>query len=1615
LPRPTALYDLVNTFGTELQQAENSLAALMRAHWVDHADQREEFINDLAQIAALYGLSPRPEEDVERFREHLKRYVRTFLEGTVTVQGVLRVAAEVLGLRLADSYGEMMMWWTPGAEVLTTIESRGEDAAALLFGFEEAVEQGEPARPARMAGQVDLSGGVDVGPASKLRLKVDSAAAVDVDLSPSVANPAAATLNEIVQAINNAMGARIASSDGQHLVLTSPTTGPASSLEVIELPGDAAPLLWGGSPRTFTGADAASAQATGTVDLSAGADLREARYLRLLVDGTLLAEVDCAGPNPQSTTLEEVVAAINGAFGTALASRDGHFLKLTSPTKGFASRIAFQSPAVQDAREVLLGSVATSHLGSDARSARLAGKNDLSTGADLSSRSKVRVRVDGLPELTVNCAGSNPGRTTLDEIVSSLNAALGATIASHDGRFVRLTSPTVGAASLVAVETLPVLEDASEIIFGLGERVFQGRAATQARLEGSVDLSSGLDLRARHLIRIALDGGTAKDADVRQGIADPGAATLQEIVTALNASLSPGIASHTGRHLVLSSPTVGGASRIDLQPVSSPRILRFVTRAFFSDEAAQLLFGFPERRARGEAASRARLVGDADLTAGVDLREKRFLRIRVDNGPLRDVDCAAKSPRPRVALLEEVVEAINSGQSVNVASHDGRGLVLTSPTAGAASLIDLQPPRPADALDRLLGVDPEAFAGRDATRVRFVATVDLSGGVDLSTADLIRLGVDGATPVEISCAGTDPARTTLSEIVSKINVALGANVAFHDGRRVTLASRTQGSASELMLEVPSGPDATKAIFGIAAPRHYRGAAAAPARVKGKRDLSGGLDLSVARFLRIRVGTATPVEIDCAATAANPALATLPEIINAINTKPSSPIASTDGKHLILSSVNAGSGAVLELQSYTSADARPVLLGQVSDQVSGSAARPAVITGDIETPGPVNLAERRILRIAVDAGRPVDVDVAGAVPEATSLAEVVERINAVLPGLASATDADRLRLTSPTAGPDSRLELLPLRALEVVEYPQEPAADPSQDQFPRSVRHGDRWRIENRGVAETNLEIEIRAPQGAVGPGLVNTATGERIRLLTALRPGDVVRVWREPQDELRATVVHSDGAKEPLPAARILVGPLGAQAWVPFAGEWRLAGGDAEHAATLLLNHAAANRLVEIRARRRGSQENNIRLQVREAVLGPAGPMPVPAGQLVRLAGKVSATSAGYRLVDAADGPLAEMRPGPGVALETHRNRIVAAEGLFHPADGGLAVLLAQAVFPLFDVTVRLGDPPGAFVEETYSQVAIGFPAAAENDLVQQINIRPSQLVVASVLPKSAVLTLPRGRSEWLYTECHAARFNRARFNHARFPGGLCRESAIFNVSRFARTPLEPEAAVFAAAGGSPGPPMELRFRWMIHRPGAFVVNLPADLPEEFGGRFNQARFGSAQDAVESYPNVFTEPPTAEDCMIRVLSEQSKLVEAAVVPRPPIGFQAAPIPFRRPRVRKLSGGTNAEPARLYVSEKDVPGFIEIRARKPGAWGNAIALTVRKSGPARYDVALRYDGARFENAREMVLLGRLLTKEERSLPDLPESLLKPPGPVGVLHAKAAGVRASVSRDRAESNS
>lgn len=104
------------------------------------------------------------------------------------------------------------------------------------------------------------------------------------------------------------------------------------------------------------------------------------------------------------------------------------------------------------------------------RAARFRSNQDLSKGINLVSRYLIRLAVDGGPQFELDLRGLNPIATTLTEIVTTINTALGSKVASavSGGQLLELTSPTVGPMSLLAFypASNPML-DASALVLGL--------------------------------------------------------------------------------------------------------------------------------------------------------------------------------------------------------------------------------------------------------------------------------------------------------------------------------------------------------------------------------------------------------------------------------------------------------------------------------------------------------------------------------------------------------------------------------------------------------------------------------------------------------------------------------------------------------------------------------------------------------------------------------------------------------------------------------------------------------------------------------------------------------------------------------------------------------------------------------------------------------------------------------------------------------------------------------------------------------------------------------------------------------------------------------------------
>lgn len=1617
-PRPDVLYPVADAFGNELLLGENSLAAIMLAHWVDFADKNALQIEDLARIAALYGLAPWMDEatgesmeSVEEFREHLKRYVRTFLEGTVTVQGILRVTAEALALRIADENDQLDRWWTRRQDRVVTIEQRGDDAAARLR-FDKPSSHGSPALPARVTGSVDLSEGINLQGANILRLKIDGVGLGEIDLTEGMPPDALLKPDQIVAIINKAPRPKIAYHDGRHLIIASPQSGTGSKLEVLGGAHDAAARLLGLAPRSYRGSAATSAQLKGTVDLSQPVDLSLERFLRLEVDGKLLAEIDCADADAAHTSLDHIRDAINAALGKPIASHDGHYLILTSPTQGFSSSISVQLPAAQNAASRILGAPIALVHGQDAQPARADSTRDLRGGIDLSERSNIRLKIDGAAPITINCAGVNPAKTERVEIAAAINAAFKAQLATVTERSISVVSQTTGTAGEIIFEP-PPSGDATFEIFGIGSLSFQGSAPTRARLAASplLTTSNGVDVRAQHVLSLAVDGGTPVEIDLRRAasnLTELESLPLDKLAQAINQAMhGVAIASTDGQRLLLASPTIGGLSKLEIPTLEKSRERRFVTRAVITDEAARSVFGFFAREAYGASPISARVTGAPDLSQSADLQKARFLRLTVDGHPTIEIDCAGG--RPRATTLEEIVKKINDelkkvGLTKNVAVHDGKHLILISPSSGSGSRVLIEPPRVA--LERLMGIEPGTFNGADETQVRFTSTVDLSAGIDLEPQATIKLGIDDKAPEEIVLGDAAPTHKSPAEIANAINTRLQAPVASSDGKRISLRSAKKGAESKIVFQTPAAHDVTRSIFGITAPRTYQGAAARPAQAVGKVDLSAPRDLRVFRFLRLSIDGAPAQTIDCASQAAKPEATTLPEIVKSIGAG----FASTqDGKHLILTSPSAGSSAQLTLEAHSEGDAKQPLLGDSPEITPGKAAAPATIVGEATLLSPVNLSNRRLLKIAVDGNRPVEIDVAGAFPAKTFLDEIVARINSVLPNVASATEDDHLKLTSPSAGPQSSLSLQPLRFLEVQEYL--PTAAPP---LTLMARHGDHWSVVNQGAADTYAEISITAPQGTVGPTLVNSNLGHSARLFIVLERHETVRLWRDERRGLQAEIISVEGKTRPVPADKILVGPFGAQAFVPFEKEknekgvlveriWSLTS-EGRGPATLQLNNPQASSIALLQVREHG---NEVTVKVLESDLATASsPQAEADGSAARVVGRLKVEKEEYRLVDASEKPIAQLLPGRDINLRAYQNYVVAVTGALHP--GTPPQMLVESINRLFDVELYSeidSDPP-----EKYLGVTIGVGATEEDSLVKQLNaggqgVPPSKLVRAEEVDKADVLSLPGGKTIFRYLDCLGSRFNQARFDHSRFPDGVCGERGIFDVSRFTHVPPERIRAVFASKNPLSDPPVKIVFRWTTFQAGSFAVNLPADLPPRFGGRFNETRFGQNKDKPELYAGAVAEPVTDKNFLVELISpasgDKSNFVTARVVSSVDLGWTAIRMPFRKPQFLTL--GRPGKAARLYLKEDGLVGFILLEAKEAGAWGNEIAVTARQAGPAIYDVSVIYRGGRFESARAIVL--------GPQPGELAKDLLKP-SPVGVLQAKAAGVRADVTRDRAE---
>lgn len=1144
---------VVDSVGRRLLEAENLLFEVMRAHWVDFADQGGDQIRDLARLAALFGLAPRDDEDVETFRMHLKSYIQSYLRGTATPPGILRLAASTLALSLEEDLEP-----APGdRHPLVELHPRGDDAAVRLLGFRTGEARGNPPAPARLVGTRDLSKTIELGDARELLLSIDGDTIGRVKFDQL--DPREATVWDVARLINSALGdpdnpalPAVAGHDGHTLELRSRVPGPDGEIEIGSPSGDASDALLGTAPRSYQGADARSARVTGTRDHAPFGgipvvDLSRVRYLRLALDGGAPFEIDCAGDDPQATTLDEVCQRINSAAGATVATHDGHRLSLASPTTGPSSRLELHPAPANDARDRLLGPGARRiNRGAVAAPARLVGRADLRAAIDLRVHGLLHLTIDG-QEREIDFSDptrANPAGVTAAEIVERLNQEFGATVASTDGQFITLTSPTTGAGGLIEILIASdPAKDAASLILGVVPRTYRGTSPTRARLEGLALFQAGatLDLRLQRRLYLSVDSGPLLAIDCAGP--DPEQTTLQQAADAINDAAGTTVAiveevpgPETLERLQLQSPSVGATSAIVVRAPDEVERRFFYTRARVREDAATALFGFAAADIRGRLPEPARLQGTADLRRGADLRVTHTLRLQVDDHAPLDIR-VANPERPMVTLLEHIVDTINSrlkaerGIAGPVASlRDGR-LELTSPTEGPEGRIRVGASTASDAGPALFGLAPgSGSSGRDPERVVFAGMGDLARGLDVSTTYRLRVAIDDRPLTEIDLRNAVPAGSppilSPGQVAAAINQSLIGDYASHDGRHIILASKKTGNASRVRIEPIAPNDATQAVFGLNVAREYVGQEGAAARLSGAADLSEGVDLRERRHLSLEVDGTLVADIDCAGRDTGPSqLANIMARINTALNLQLNPafknarneaerqqarkeyVGQVDGR-LFVQSATVGAASAVVLRQSSAADARRQVLGDAPAEAYGKAGQPAVLTGNARLSRPLDLGKRSLIKLRVDEGEIRTIDCAGTNPARTFIDEAIERINAVFPGLARLDDQRRLVLSAAR-----RVELLGLRHFSLFEFAPVPVTSPEQE-----IRHGTGWTVFNESVRDEPFEWTLRSLSGVDRPRLTAGDSRAWVQFSGAVPAGSTLRVRHEPNGRLAGTL-----------------------------------------------------------------------------------------------------------------------------------------------------------------------------------------------------------------------------------------------------------------------------------------------------------------------------------------------------------------------------------------------------------------------------------------------------------------------------------------------------------------
>jgi len=128
-------------------------------------------------------------------------------------------------------------------------------------------------------------------------------------------------------------------------------------------------------------------------------------------------------------------------------------------------------------------------------------------------------------------------------------------------------------------------------------------------------------------------------------------------------------------------------------------------------------------------------------------------------------------------------------------------------------------------IDRSNGLAPTVKEIKLSSAAVFHSAQDLSGAINLSTNQHVRIGIDSDFR-NIRIAGVVPSATTRNEIINLINISFGVTVAFPEGNSLKIQSTTVGLDSSVIIDNPTvGNSAIFLAFGLLtglAPHEYSG-------------------------------------------------------------------------------------------------------------------------------------------------------------------------------------------------------------------------------------------------------------------------------------------------------------------------------------------------------------------------------------------------------------------------------------------------------------------------------------------------------------------------------------------------------------------------------------------------------------------------------------------------------------------------------------------------------------------------------------------------------------------------------------------------------------------------